>query len=78
MLSADNRHVETITIEQARIRVLTIGGLLDVYGTERRVKYLREKTLARDAKWEPCYRNTNAPALQPSIEWLRKNELKVA
>lgn len=71
LLSADNRHIGTITADQARIKVLTMGGLLEVHGTLKRVRFMREKAVAHVAQWEACYRNTSAPVLQPSIEWLR-------
>lgn len=70
-MSADNAHIGTLTADQARVRVLTMGSLLDVFGTPKRVRYLREKGKARDTKWMPCYRNTGAPCIQPSIEYLR-------
>jgi hypothetical protein len=38
-------------------------------GSTRRVRKMRLVNPVRP--WVPCYRTTDAPTIQPSIEWLR-------
>ena len=45
------------------------GGVYEWCGTPRRVRKMRMVNVP--PPWVPCYRNTDAPTLQPSIEWLR-------
>lgn len=68
----ETRH---ITIKQAR--ELAETGRYDLHGTTRRVKSMELKAgrKARVTDWQPCYRNTEAPALPmfwydlcPSVE----------
>ena len=45
------------------------GGIFEWCGSTRRVRKMRLVNPAR--AWVPCYRTTDAPTIQPSIEWLR-------
>jgi hypothetical protein len=45
------------------------GGIFEWCGSTRRVRKMRQVNKARP--WVPCYRTTEAPTIQPSIEWLR-------
>ena len=45
------------------------GGIFEWCGSTRRVRKMRLVNPVRP--WVPCYRTTDAPTIQPSIEWLR-------
>ena len=45
------------------------SGTYEWCGSTRRVRKMRLIDAPR--QWVPCYRTTDAPTLQPSIEWLR-------
>ena len=45
------------------------GGTYEWCGSSRRVRKMR--LIDAPCEWVPCYRTTDAPALQPSIEWIR-------
>jgi hypothetical protein len=54
----------------AKVALLMLkGGTYEWCGSMRRVRKMRP--IDAPCLWVPCYRTTDAPTIQPSIEWLR-------
>lgn len=69
LLSPDGKLQRLLTATEAC--VMLNRSKHDVFGSEKRIKALRQVSPRVTRPWEACYRNTSAPVLQPSIEWLR-------
>lgn len=70
LLSSDNVLIRMLTPAEASLCYLTTG--CDVLGNTRRVKALRERETHGEAKWQHCYRTTEAAVLPPSPDyWAR-------
>ena len=54
----------------AKVALLMLkSGTYEWCGSTRRVRKMRP--IDAPCPWVPCYRTTDAPTIQPSIEWLR-------
>jgi hypothetical protein len=61
---------QTIRVSRARVLLMVRSAKYEWSGTVNRVRWIREAAPA--APWRRCYRTSEAPTLQPSIESLRR------
>lgn len=71
LLAPDNSLIRKLSVEEA-VRKVQLSRY-DVFGTDKRVKAIREESTRCNARWEECYRTTRAAVLPPSPEWMRRN-----
>jgi len=69
LFTAEHLLERLITPSEAAVRLKSAG--YHAHGSRTRVKAILPFPGARHSRWERCYRNTEAPVIQPSIDWLQ-------